>query len=52
MYRKPINAGKTIWLRAQTLKQKSKRNAQTQDADGSQAFFCVLYDTFRGHIPT
>ena len=37
MYMKPNNAGKNIWLRAQTLNQKLKQNAQTQDADGMQA---------------
>ena len=39
-------------MRAQTLDQKSKQNAHTQDADGRQAFFCAIYDTFRGHIST
>ena len=51
MYMKPNNAGKNKWLRAQTLNQKLK-NAQTQDADGGQAFFCVIYDTVRGHTST
>ena len=30
------NAGKNIWLRAQTLNQKLKENAQTQDVDSRQ----------------
>ena len=34
----------TEWLRALTLNQKLKQNAQTQDADGRQ-FFSVLYTT-------
>ena len=33
------NAGKNMWLRAQTANQKLKQNAQTQDADGMQDFF-------------
>ena len=45
MYMKPNNADKNIWLWAQTANQKLKQNAQTQDADGLQAFFCVIYDT-------
>ena len=52
MYIKPNIAGKNIRLRAQTLNQKLKQNAQTQDDDGVQAFFYVIYDTFRGHIST
>ena len=29
-----------------------KQNAQTQDADGRQAFFSDICDTFKGHIST
>ena len=50
MYMKPINTGKNMWLRAQTANQILKQNAQTQDPDGKQAFFCVIYDTFKGNI--
>ena len=39
------NAGKSMWLSAQTTNQKLKQNAQTQDADGMQAFVCAIYDT-------
>ena len=42
MYMKPDNAGKKVCLRAQTLNQKLNQNAQTQDAVGKQAFFCVI----------
>ena len=41
---KPNNAGKGMWLRAQTANQKSKQNVETQDADGMQAL-SVLYMT-------
>ena len=34
-----------MWLWAQTANQNLKQNAQTQDADGMQAFFFVLYVT-------
>ena len=47
---KPKNAGKNMWLRAQTAKQKLKQNAQIQDGDGVQAFFCVINDSVRGEI--
>ena len=49
---KPNNAGKNIWMRAQTLNQKLKQNAQTQNVDGRVAFFCVIYDTIKGYIST
>ena len=52
MYMQPNNAHKNIWLSAQTLNQKLKENAQTQDAYGRQAFLCVIYDIFRAHIST
>ena len=39
-----------MWLRAQTANPKLKQNALTIEIDGRQAFFCVIYDTFRGHI--
>ena len=52
MYMKLNNTGKNMWLWAQTLNQNLKGNAQAQDADGWQAFFCVMYDIFRGHIST
>ena len=41
---KPNNAGKDIWQRVQTVNQKLKQNAQTQDVDGMQAM-SVLYMT-------
>ena len=50
MYMKPIDASKNIGLQAQTLNQKLKHNAHTQEADGTQAFFSVIYDNFRGNI--
>ena len=43
MYMKPNNAGKNIWLRAQTANQNFTQNAQTQDADGMQVFFLSVY---------
>ena len=52
MYMTPNYAGKDIWLRAQTLNQKLRQNAQTRNADGKQAVFCVINDTFGGHIST
>ena len=52
MYMKPNNVGANIWLRARTLNEKFKKDAQTQDADGRQAFFHVIHNTFRGHIST
>ena len=52
MYIEPNNAGKNIWLRAQTASQKLKQNAQTQDADGMQDFFYVINDTVTGLIST
>ena len=36
---KPNNAGKEMWLRVQTVNQKLKQNAQTQDGDGMQTIF-------------
>ena len=39
-------------LRAQIANQDLKQNAQTQDADGVQTFFCVMCDTVRGYIST
>ena len=52
MYMKLNKSAKYMWLRAQTLNQKLKHNAQAQDAGCRQAFFCVLFYTFRGHIST
>ena len=49
---KPNNTGKNKLLQAQTVNQKLNHNAQTQDADRMQAFFCVIYDTVRGCIST
>ena len=49
MYMKPNKADKNMWLRDQIANQNQKQNAQTQDADGMQAFFCVIYDTVRGY---
>ena len=46
------NAGKNIWLGAQTANRKLKQNVQTQDANGMQAILCVIYDTVRGYIST
>ena len=43
---KPNNAGKIIWLRAQTLNQKLKQNAVTQDADGRQVIFLCYMQNF------
>ena len=34
---KPINAGKDMCLRTQTVNQKLEQNAQTQDNDGMEA---------------
>ena len=50
MYMKQNNAGKNMWLWAQTVNQKFQQNAQTQDADGMRTFFCVICDTVRGYI--
>ena len=50
MYLKPYNGGKNMWMWAHTANTKLKQNAQTQDADGMQIFFCVIYDTVRGYI--
>ena len=47
---KPNKANENMWLRAQISKQNLKQNPQTQDADGMQTFFCVIYDTVRGYI--
>ena len=41
---KPKNAGKDMWLRAQTVYQKLKQKVQLQDADSIDAF-SVLYMT-------
>ena len=41
-----------MWLRAQTANLEMKENAQTRDADGVQASFCVIYDTVRTFIST
>ena len=41
-----------MWLRAQAANQNLKRNAQTQDDHGMQAFSCVMYDTVRGYTST
>ena len=49
---KPNNAGKNLWLRAQTAIQKLKQNAQTRKTDGMRAFFCFIYDKDRGFIST
>ena len=46
------NADKNMRLRAQITNQKLKQNAQTQDADGMQAFFCVKNDAISGYIST
>ena len=45
MYMKPNNSGKNMSLRAQTTIQKLNHKAQTQDVEGMQAFFSVLYMT-------
>ena len=48
---KPNNAGKNIWLRAQTLKQKLKQNAQTHDVDVRQVFFlCYIRHSQRPYV--
>ena len=52
MCMKPNKAGKNMWLRAQIVNQNLKQNAQTEDADGMQTFFCVIYDTALGNIST
>ena len=49
---KPNNAGKNMWLRAQTTNRKLKQNAQVQEVDGMQYFFFVKYDTVRGYNST
>ena len=49
---KPNKAGKHMWLQAQVANQNMKQNGQTQDADGMQAFFCIIYDAVRGYIST
>ena len=41
-----------MWLRVETVSQKMKQNAQTQDAYSMQAFLCVLYDGVRTYIST
>ena len=41
---KPNNAGKHMWLRAQTANKKLKQNVETQDVGGIQAL-SVLYIT-------
>ena len=51
-YMKLNNAGKNIWLPAQTENKKLKQNVQIQDAGGMQVFFCVLFDTGRGSFST
>ena len=38
---KPNNAGKNMWLRAETENQNQKQNAQTLDADGMKTFSTV-----------
>ena len=48
MYMKPNNAGKPMWLLAQTANQKLKQSAQIQDADGMQVVICVIFDTVSG----
>ena len=40
------------WLRAENLNEKVKQTAQTKDADGMPAFFCVTFYTVRGRIST
>ena len=45
MYMKQNNAGKKIWLRAQTLNQKLKEAAQTQLVMMVGKLFSVLYTT-------
>ena len=42
---KPKNAGKNIWLQAQTLNTKMKQNTQIKDAEDRQ-FFSVFYTTY------
>ena len=37
-----------MWLWAQTAGENSKQNVQIHDADGVQAFLCVIYDTVGG----
>ena len=49
MYMKPNKADRNLWLWAQITNQNLKQNAQTQDADGRQVFFSVLYTT---HLET
>ena len=46
------NAGKNMWLRAQTTNQKYKQNVQTQDTGGIQAYLYVTYDTVKGYVST
>ena len=46
------NTGRNMWLRAPTGNQKLKQNAQTQDVDGVQAFFSVIYDAVKSYIST
>ena len=41
---KPNNAGKCMWLRAQTENEKFEQEAKTQDTGGMQAVF-MLYMT-------
>ena len=52
MSMKSNNAFKNMWLRAETVNQKLKNNAQTQDAYGIQAFPSAMYDIAREHIST
>ena len=39
---KPNDAGKVMWLQAQTANQKLKQNVQTQDADIMPVIFCDI----------
>ena len=41
-----------MWLRGQFVNHNLRQNAQIQDADSMQAFFCVINDTLRCYIST
>ena len=48
----PNNAGKDMWLWAQTANQKLKENGQTQGANGMQALSVLCMTQLDGYILT